>query len=517
MDLIQKIKSFFKKGGMQMGLGKTLVNLTDDPRIELPISEIQRINDDINYYVGNFDDVEYLNSNGVLRKRPFEYLNVAKLAARRIASIVFNSKCTIAINGDDQTNTWINQVLNDNNFFNLFEENLEKGTALGGFAMRPYVDGNKIKIAWIRADQFIPLHSNTNNISDAVITSRTQRIERDTNIYYTLLEFHEWNEQSGDYHITNELYRSDNKDEVGRQVPLNTLDVYADLDDETVLHNLTRPLFVYFKTPGANNISIESPLGTGIVDNAKTVIDAINRTHDQFYWEINLGQRRIAVDYSMLRPMEHGDNEDEIHPPLFDSDQNVYQGFYGDINSGNLLQDMTTDIRTAQYTDAIDHFLKEFETQIGLSTGTFSYNSDGLKTATEVVSNNSMTYQTRSSYLTMVEKAINELIQSILELASNGDIFGDGPAIYKYDLNKQLPDVEIHFDDGVFVNKDQQMDEDLKNVVAGVLSKTTFLERNYGLSEDDAKKELARIQAEQPDADTVGGQQNTELGGGDGD
>ncbi len=166
--------------------------------------------------------MEYLNSNGVLRKRPFEYLNVAKLAARRIASIVFNSKCTIAINGDDQTNTWINQVLNDNNFFNLFEENLEKGTALGGFAMRPYVDGDKIKIAWIRADQFIPLHSNTNNISDAVITSRTQRIERDTNIYYTLLEFHEWDEQSGDYHIANELYRSDNKDEVGRQVPLNS-------------------------------------------------------------------------------------------------------------------------------------------------------------------------------------------------------------------------------------------------------------------------------------------------------
>ena len=61
------------------------------------------------------------------------------------------------------------------------------------------------------------------------------------------------------------------------------------------------------------------------------------------------------------------------------------------------------------------------------------------------------------------------------------------------------------------------MEEDLKNVVAGVLSKTTFLQRNYGLSEDDAREELARIQAEQPDADTIGGQQTTELGGGDGD
>lgn len=482
-----------------MGYGNSLVHLTDDSRIELPLTEIERINDDIKYYVGDFEDVKFLNSNGHLRKRKFEYLNVAKLAARRIASIVFNSKCTIAINGDDTTNEWINQVLTDNNFFNLFEENLEKGAALGGFAMRPYLDGNKIKIAWIRADQFIPLHSNTNNISDAVITSRTQRIERDTNIYYTLLEFHEWDEHNGDYRITNELYRTDNKDEVGKQVPLSTLDVYKDLDDEVILHNLTRPLFVYFKTPGANNISIESPLGTGIVDNAKTIIDVINRTHDQFYWEINLGQRHIAVDASMMKPAIDN-NDDEIHPNLFDSDQNVYQGFYSDSSDTNFnIKDMTTDIRTSQYKEAIDHFLKEFETQIGLSTGTFSYGSDGLKTATEVVSNNSMTYQTRSSYLTMVEKAINELIQSILELASNKDMFGNTPVIYDYDLSTKVPDVEVHFDDGVFVDKDKQMEEDLKNVLAGILSKTTFLKRNYGLSDDDAKEEIERISNEQPE------------------
>ncbi len=272
-----------------MGMGNSLVNLTDDPRIELPIAEVERIQKDIQYFTGDFPDVEYLNSRGKHRKRKFEYLNVVKLASRRIASIVFNSKCDIAINNDQSTNDWINQVLEDNNFFNLLEEALEKGAALGGFAMRPYLDGNKIKIAWIRADQFIPLHSNTNNISDAVITSRTQQIEQDTTIYYTLLEFHEWDSHTGDYRITNELYRSDTEKEVGQQVSLSTLEAYKDLDDEVILHGLVRPLFVYFKTPGANNISIESPLGTGIVDNSKTIIDTINKVHDEFYWEIVLG------------------------------------------------------------------------------------------------------------------------------------------------------------------------------------------------------------------------------------
>ncbi|KAF0439755.1 phage portal protein [Pediococcus acidilactici] len=514
MELIKKIKQFFKRRGLDMGMGNSLVNLTDDPRIELPISEVERIQKDIQYFTGDFPDVEYLNSHGKHRKRKFEYLNVVKLASRRIASIVFNSKCDIAINNDQSTGDWINQVLKDNNFFNLFEEALEKGAALGGFAMRPYLDGNKIKIAWIRADQFIPLHSNTNNISDAVITSRTQQIEQDTTIYYTLLEFHEWDSQTGDYRITNELYRSDTEKEVGKQVSLSTLDAYKDLDEEVILHGLVRPLFVYFKTPGANNISIESPLGTGIVDNAKTIIDTINKVHDEFYWEIALGQRRIAVDASMLGSSI--DEDDEVHPPLFDSDQNVYQGFYSDGDNSIGVKDMTSPIRSKEYTDALNHFIEEFETQIGLSTGTFSYGSDGLKTATEVVSNNSMTYQTRSSYLTMVEKAIDELVISILELASNRDLNGEN-VLYSYDLTT-LPDVKVHFDDGVFVDKDKQLEEDLKALAAGVLSKQTFLERNYGMSTADAQKEIDQINNEQPEPPVTGDyEQNIGFGKGDDD
>ena len=99
---------------------------------------------------------------------------------------------------------------------------------------------------------------------------------------------------------------------------------------------------------------------------------------------------------------------------MFDTDQNVFAGVYGAENIG--VKDITTPIRTVQYKDAISHLIKEFEVQVGLSVGSMNYADDGIKTATEIVSNNSMTYQTRSSYLTMVEKVINELIHSILNL-----------------------------------------------------------------------------------------------------
>lgn len=486
----------------------TLSRITDDQRISIDPDEYVRIQRNLDYYSDKLRYIRYKTNDGEMKRRPKNTINMTKTAARRIASVVFNEKAEIHVKDNDKADAFLNQVFLENDFKNKFEEALEKGIALGGFAMRPYVDGNHIKIAWVRADQFYPLQSNTNSISEAAIASRTQRTEGNVTKYYTLLEFHQW---GGDevYQVTNELYKSDSPDIVGNQVALSSLPVYADLPPYVMIDGLQRPLFAYFKTPGANNVDIESPLGVGIVDNAKHVLDDINETHDQFYWEIKLGQKRIAVQPQMMK-------FDENHKPYFDTDQNVYDGVLSDDNSNVGIKDMTTAIRTVQYKDAIDHFVKEFEVQIGLSTGTFSYTDDGVKTATEVVSNNSMTYQTRSSYLTMVEKAIDELCQSIFELANAGDLFDDGQPLFKLDSVSQPLDIECHFDDGVFVNKDKQLEEDAKVLAIGALSKQTFLQRNYGMTDEQAAEELAKIKSEAP-TDTFEGSRSAILGGGDGE
>lgn len=508
MGLIQRIKDLFWKGAAATGVTGSLSKITDDPRISIDPDEYVRIQTDLDYYSDKLHYVHYQSQLGALERRPKNTLNLTKTAARRIASVVFNEKADIHINGNNSADEFLNKVLLDNDFKNKFEEALEKGVALGGFAMRPYIDGNHIKIAWVRADQFYPLQSNTNDISEAAIASRTQVTEGNQTKYYTLLEFHQW-QNDGAYQITNELYKSDSPDLVGNQVPLSMLPVYKDLAEQVTIENLQSPLFAYFKTPGANNINIESPLGLGVVDNAKDVLDDVNDVHDQFMWEIRLGQRHIAVKPEMLR-------FDDEHKPTFDSDQNLYVGLISDDDKTTGIKDMTTAIRTVQYKDAINHFIREFEVQIGLSSGTFSYSNDGLKTATEVVSNNSMTYQTRSSYLTMVEKAIDDLCMAIFELASKGELFEDGKPLFDIDLANEPLDVECHFDDGVFVDKDKQLEEDTKTMLAGGMSKQTFLQRNYGMSADEAQEELAKIQSEAP-TDTYEGSQMANSGGGDGE
>lgn len=510
MNLLNSIKRLWQKGQVAVGERKELNKITDDSRINIDSHEYERIHRDFRYYRNLYPVKHYIDASGVRRKRKYNTLNLTKRASQRIASIVFNEQCKISFDNEN-LNEYLNQVLTDNDFKNQFEMNLEKGIVAGGFAMRPYVDNDKIKIAWIRADQFYPLRSNTNSISEAAIASRTSKVENNQTAYYTLLEFHQW--VNGNYVITNELYRSTQPEIIGMQVNLKEL--YPDIEPQVVLNGsgMVRPLFSYFRMPGANNISLESPLGIGIVDNSKSTLDNLNLTHDSFMWEIRNGKRTVAVPESMLR------FDNRTHKPMFDTDTDVYLKMLSEDN-GSGIQDLTHDIRVQQFTDSMNAWLREFEGNIGMAQGTFSYNANnGLQTATEVVSENSMTYQTRSSILTNVTSCIEQLCQAILEVASVPEFFSDGKAQFTMADEMNLNDIGIHvqYDDGVFVDKDKQMEEDLKNVVAGVLSKQTFLQRNYGLSDSDVKKELKLIQEETSNQDTVSGKENVLFGGGDGD
>lgn len=516
MTIRDKLHDFFTKGKLSMGFGKTLSNITDDPRINLPSNEIARIRDDLNYYSNKFSDIKFFNTNNEQRTRKPSTLSITHQAARKLASVIFNEQVTISVTGET-IDEFIDGVMRDNLFNLKYEEYLETAIATGGFAIRPYIDDNdKVKLAWIRADQFVPLQSNTNDIQSAVIINKTTATENGRTVYYSLLEFHEFDGVSQET-ITNELYRSEDVNEVGQQVSLTALDVYATLPEQAVIADVIRPSFAYFKTPGKNNQSIESPLGIGIVENNKHVIEAINTTQDQFYREVKLGKKRIAIDGTLMKPSTQHAGDDNQGYPVFDPDDDVFMQTGKSKDDKPLLQDLTNDIRVGQYSDALQLFIREFENNIGLSQGTLSTDAaKSTKTATEVVSDNSETYRTRSSYITQVEKQIKELIISIVQLATKSELFDSAQAPLSVDLINKPLEINLHFDDGVFVDKDKQLEEDLKVSVAGLMPKKQFLMRNYGLSEEDAQDWLDELQEEAPQTDNMPDAQAGMLGGSDG-
>lgn len=480
-----KIKSFFKRGGYS--LTKPYLNtLNDHEKININPEELKRIERNVNEYQGKNSKVKYKNVYGDMVERDYMSMNLRKLTADVLSGLIFNEQCEIEIGTKEQpqkeANEFIQHVFEHNRFKKNLADYLEPMLALGGLAVRPYVnDDEEIEFSWAIANAFYPLRSNSNGISEGVMKSVTQLVEGESITYYTLLEFHEWNNDQ--YIISNELYKSKNENEIGQRVPLS--DLYEDLEEETIIEHLTRPLFNYVKPSGYNNLSAHSPLGLGLVDNARSTVKKINDTYDQFWWEVRMGQRTVLVSDNMLRtvPNERG----ELPKQVFDPDVNVFKAMRMGMDQ-EVVKDVTSDIRTEQYTSAINQSLRTLEMELKLSVGTFSFDGRSVKTATEVVSENDMTFRTRNDHVYEVEQFIKGLIVSTLELAQAYDLFhGDIPT---------FEEIGVDFDDGVFQDRNALMNFYGKAATFKFMPTVEIIQRLWKVPEEVAKEWVEQIQEE---------------------
>lgn len=506
MSIWARIKRFFRKGGAKLGMTdyKTLRSITDDPRIKVPAEEYDRIRKAKNYYQDDLPQVKYY-AMGNEHKRKLNSINVTKMASRRLASLIFNEQCSIKVD-DNQLQDLLDTIFKRESFYTSFETELEKWIALGSGGIRPYVEDDKVKLSYADADDIYPLNSNTIKVDEIALSRRIRKIENNEAVYYTLLEFHQWGsskEVDADgnvyrpYTITNELYRSGDSNNIGELVPLNSIDEYADLQPQSTFQHLEKPLFAFYRNAGANNKSLASPLGLGLCDNYWHTVDDINATHDGFAWDVKTGYRRITIPKTWVRRQTqiNGKPIPEGSQMYWDPKDAVFVPINARNDDSSSFKDLAIQIRTEQYTASMDFFLHEFENEIGLSQGTFTTSPSGVQTATEVVTNNSMTYQTRSSYLTQVEKMIDQLVYAIAELLQTPDVWSNRQARWSGDIDKLT--ITPDFNDGVFVDQEAQRQSDLQAVQAGILPKKQFLMRNYNLDENTADQWLSEIQDEQ--------------------
>lgn len=506
MNIWARIKRFFRKGGAKLGITQTnsLKAITDDPRIKVPAEEYDRIRKAKDYYQDDLPKVEYY-AMGNKCKRKLNSINITKMAARRLASLIFNEQCSIKVD-DNQLQALLDVIFRREDFYTTFETELEKWIALGSGSIRPYIEDDKVKFSYADATDVYPLNSNTTKVDEIALSRRIRKIENNEAVYYTLLEFHQWGaskavDDQGNvyrpYTITNELYRSGDSNNIGEQVPLNSIEEYADLQPQSTFQHLEKPLFAFYRNAGANNKSFTSPLGLGLCDNYWQTVDDINSTHDGFAWDVKTGYRRITIPRTWVRRQTqiNGKPVPEDSQMYWDPKDAVFVPINVRADDSSSFKDLAIQIRTDQYTASMDFFLHEFENEIGLSQGTFTTSPTGVQTATEVVTNNSMTYQTRSSYLTQVEKMIDQLVYAIAELLQTPDVWSNGQARWQGDIDKLT--ITPDFNDGVFVDQEAQRQSDLQAVQAGILPKKQFLMRNYNLDENTADQWLSEIQDEQ--------------------
>ena len=502
MGLWASIKNLFRKGGAKLGMIKSLGAITDDPRIAVPAEEYTRIRRAKDYYSDKPVDVKYWVL-GNERKRKMNTVNMTQKASKRLASIIFNEQCSIKVN-DNDLQKQLDEIFRESRFYTTFETNLQRAIALGSSAIRPYVEDDKIKLNWSDALSVYPLTANTTEVREIALARKIVKTVNDEPHYYTLLEFHQWGNKQADengheytpYTITNELYESTDESETGTQVPLNSIEEYADLPKQATFTHITKPLFAFYRNPGDNNKSFTSPLGLGVCDNCRNILDDINVTQDGFYWDVKTGRRRVTIPQSWVRRQTqiNGNPIPKNQQMYWDTDDDVFVPINAKADDSNVFKDLTINIRTEQYQAAMSYFLHEFENEIGLSEGTFTATPTGIQTATGVVSSNSMTYQTRSSYLTQVEDTIDQLVYAIAELLQTPELWNDQQPKWTGDLDSLV--ITPDFNDGIFVDQDAQFKNDLSALNAGAMPVKEFVKRNYNLSDDEAENWAEQLQKE---------------------
>ena len=149
-------------------------------------------------------------------------------------------------------------------------------------------------------------------------------------------------------------------------------------------------------------------------------------------------------------------------------------------------------MRVEEHVAAINAFLSILCLQVGFSAGTFTFDrAQGLKTATEVISENSKTYKTIKSHQLQVKLAINQVVDAIIEVAGLYGLSWEGYKIQN--LADQGWESKVVFDDSILQDRQTNINEGITLVNSGLMSKKRFLVDKLGYTEDEAARELKEI------------------------
>ncbi len=445
------------------------------------------------------------------KTRTLATMNAGKMACSQMARYVWNERCSITASmtraseddpEDDPLDGFLQYVLKDNRFGSAFGDLLEKSFALGGGALKEWVEipkdenGNdlgegKVRIGYTMASQFVPTAWDNSKVTSGIFVSREAR----DGYYYTVVEWHHWDGTT--YRITNDLYRqpikgSEPQNILGWWYPLDK--VYPLLSPDTTINDVKQAFFQYVRPFGANYADDNSPLGMSIYAPALNTLHGLDIMFDSLQREFVLGKKRIIAPARSMKVSAgvNGSRPDRY----FDADDEVWEALATDNPEDLKIYDNSVDLRVEPHITGINGDLSILCAQIGFDPGTLSFDATkGLKTATEVISENSKTFGTVKAHENLLNDALVDMVHAIFDLAVRYGLTWEGKTVES--LISGGYDVSVQFDDSIIEDKNAEINRGVSLVGAGLLSKKKFMTDLLGYTPEDADSELKQISEEQ--------------------
>lgn len=429
------------------------------------------------WYRGNVNDFHYYTEIICGKSVQCERLtmNMPKRNCEDISSLLWTEKTRIDLSNKTATKKlWEVLDSKENSFTVNMPIFIEKVVALGTGVTVEYKDeNNKTIIDYIDGDVVIPYKFTNGYISGLITVSRFTEEKGNKKIYYTHITYHEYID--GKYLKLNEVYKSNTETALGKQLNFN--EVFPTVKESEII--ITKnPYFQVWKLPIANNFDTGSSMGISILANSIDRYKSIDTKYDSFYNEFILGKKRIVVDQSAMKgKMETDDDGNPRFVQYFDKNDKVYQAINAEMKEPVKEIDFT--IRKDEHIDSINADLNWLSEDLGLGANWYKFDGTSVKTATEVISENSKAFRTKKHYEITINDCVYDLVRAVCELEGI-----------------KTNNITITPDDSIIEDKNTEMTRAQLEVSQGLRSKKSYLMEFKGMSEEEAEEELAKIQEE---------------------
>lgn len=421
-----------------------------------------------NIYKGKLSwlDYEYVPLTGRKVKRTRASLKAGKVVSSELSNLIWGEQPEYKADKDVLT------VLEQNNFAKKIRQYTEYMCAMGGMALKIYSKDNQIKIDYVTALNFLPKTWNNNTVTEADFYDRTVV----KNIEYLRVEKHRITE--GGYNIEQEVFKCVKGDK-----PIKCSASVLGMDDAPVFIETDRPLFVYITTPEANNYDFDSPLGISMYSNAEDTLKALDIAFDALQQEIVLGRKRIIVPAESVRQVIGEDGKPQRY---FDPADEIFQAFGSEDIANLKISDNSVELRIEEIKTAIQTLLNILSIQVGFSAGYLSFDGVSVKTATEIISENSKTFQTKQNYEENLGSGIEQLMESIRTLLTG----------------RSGEPYQVLWNDSVIEDRNSKTDYWTRRYQAGTVSLERYLSIVDKMTPDEIKAEIERIKNDKATIDT---------------
>jgi A118 family predicted phage portal protein len=329
--------------------------------------------------------------------------------------------------------------------------------------------------------------------------------------FYTKAEWHRYetetviNEETGEsetvkrYHVTSKAFRSDNQNDIGREIPL-TETKWKDISPKVEQNRgiLYQPLFSYIKCPIPNSIDHDSPLGVPCFSNCLVELEGLDIAMSALKTETKNSTPMMIVDQSVIQYA----TMNGIELPEFIADVGNLDTSNG---SGSPVEMWQPTLQVTTRIEGINFYLSVIGFKCGFDPGYFVFDGQKIQmaTATQVESTERRTVNTVLSYRSVLDSpvansdgrvgAIHDIayiINAALIINNKGE---DGTYIPDNEYNNYK--LFCDFAD-LTANAEEDRARALMLTDKGFYPKWYYLVHNEGFTEEEARAIVAEAKSE---------------------